>query len=118
MGARVAWTREIVLEAIRKRHANGLPLNYQAVVNDDEKLTGAARRYFGSWNAGLAAAGFDPAEIKRQARRDSPRLPTGTWTEEMVLEGIRRAAREGRDLSAHRMQTLLLRRLLMDRLLQ
>ncbi|MGE5584030.1 MAG: helix-turn-helix domain-containing protein [Bacillota bacterium] len=103
MGARIAWTREIVLEAVRKRHAGGLPINYQAVVIDDEKLTGAARRLFGSWNAALAAAGFSPEDVKREARK-SPGLPPGSWTEEMVLEGIRQAAREGQDLSAHRMQ--------------
>jgi len=93
MGTRTTWTQQSVLEAIRQRDASGLPINYQAVVNDDEKLTGAARRYFGSWNAALAAAGFDPEQIRRETRRDSPRLPAGTWTEEMVLEGIRRAAR-------------------------
>lgn len=103
MGTRVTWTPEAVIEAIRKRHAGGLPVNYQAVVKDDEKLTGAARRLFGSWNEALVAAGFDPEEIKREARQ-GPRLPHDSWTKEMVLEGIRRAAREGQDLSAHRMQ--------------
>lgn len=103
MSTRAAWTRESVIEAICKRHASSLPINYQAVVIDDEKLTGAARRLFGSWNAALAAAGFNPEDVKRGARK-SPRLPLGSWTEEAVLEGIRQAAREGRDLSAHRMQ--------------
>ncbi len=104
MRPRARWSPGAVLEAIRKRDADGLPLNYQAVVNDDEKLTGAARRLFGSWNAALAAAGFDPEEIKREVRREESRLPSGSWTEEMALEGIRQAAREGQDLSAHRMQ--------------
>ncbi len=104
MGTRVTWTREAVLEAIRNRDAAGLPVNYQAVVKDDEKLTGAARRICGSWNAALAAAGFDPEATKREARLAAPRLPAGSWTEDMVLDGIRQAAREGRDLSAHRMQ--------------
>lgn len=101
--ARVAWNPEMVIEAIRKRKADGLPINYQAVVQTDEKLTGAARRHFGSWNAALEAAGFDPAEIKKQAR-NGPHKPYGFWTKEDVIESIRRAAAEGQDLSAHRMQ--------------
>ncbi|MGE5594310.1 MAG: helix-turn-helix domain-containing protein [Betaproteobacteria bacterium] len=103
MSTRVTWTRESVIEAIRRRRADGLLINYQAAVRDDEKLTGAARRLFGSWNAALAAAGFDPETIKREARQ-GPKLPRDSWTKEMVIEGIRQAAREGQDLAAHRMQ--------------
>lgn len=103
MSTRVRWTRESVIEAIRRRRADHLPINYQAAVKDDEKLTGAARRLFGSWNEALTAAGFDAEEVKREARR-GPKLPRDSWTKEMVIEGIRQAARAGQDLAAHRMQ--------------
>jgi|GEM_PF-3140153 len=103
MSTRVRWTREAVVEAIRQRRADRLPINYQAVVKSDEKLAGAGRRLFGSWNEALAAAGFDAEEVKREARR-GPKLPRDSWTKEMVIEGIRRAAQEGQDLAAHRMQ--------------
>jgi DNA-binding XRE family transcriptional regulator len=103
---RQPWTVELVVERIRQRHAGGRPLNYSAVVADDEKLTGAARRLYGSWDGALAAAGFDPEEIKRDARcaAMATRLPPDTWTAEAVIDGIREAATAGADLSAHRMQ--------------
>ncbi|MDI6872117.1 MAG: helix-turn-helix domain-containing protein [Bacillota bacterium] len=103
---RTRWTSKAVLDAIRRRHADGRPLNYAAVVADDEKLTGAARRLFGSWDGALAAAGFDPEAIKREARcaAQANRVPPDTWTPEAVIDGIRQAATAGEDLSAHRMQ--------------
>ncbi|MGE5552810.1 MAG: homing endonuclease associated repeat-containing protein [Betaproteobacteria bacterium] len=103
---RIRWTPEAVLDAIRRRHTDGRPLNYAAVVAEDEKLTGAARRLYGSWNAALAAAGFDPEEIKREARSagQANRVPPDTWTPEAIIDGIRAAASAGEDLSAHRMQ--------------
>ncbi|HHW13515.1 MAG TPA: helix-turn-helix transcriptional regulator [Firmicutes bacterium] len=103
---RARWTPEAVLDAIRRHHAEGRPINYAAVVADDEKLTGAARRYYGSWDAALAAAGFDPLAIKREVRQMAAtnRVPDGTWTAEAVIDGIRQAATAGEDLSAHRMQ--------------
>lgn len=43
--------------AIQERRDRGLPLHYSAVVVHDELLAGAARRWFGSRNAALKAAG-------------------------------------------------------------
>ena len=95
------WSKELVIAAIRRRHAGGLPLNYQAVVCDNEKLAGAARRYFGSWDAALAAAGHDPDTIKRPT---GDRVPPGTWTPDGVLEQIRADVDAGLEISAHATQ--------------
>ncbi|MDI6871721.1 MAG: hypothetical protein QME79_10285 [Bacillota bacterium] len=74
---RLRWTREAVLAAIRRRHADGWPINYAAVVADDEKLTGAARRLFGSWSATLNLGGSpashnDPQYLLQMVQRPLP----------------------------------------------
>lgn len=98
---RTRWTDKLVIEAIRSRHAAGLPLNYQAVVQDDEKLSGAARRRFGSWDAALAAAGYEPAAIRRPRGEAVPR---GTWTPEVIIEQIQADVIAGLEISAHAAQ--------------
>ena len=98
---RQRWTRELVIRRILERQAHRLLLNYWAVVTDDEPLNGAARRYFGSWEAALQAAGIDPATVKNP--RDGHN-PPGTWTNERVLSAIQGHAARGADLAAHRMQ--------------
>ena len=54
------WTRQLVLEEIRRRKDRGLPLNSLAS-KQDPPLTGAAIRLFGSWRQALLAAGIDSA---------------------------------------------------------
>lgn len=95
---RQQWTDELVLEAIRARHAAGKPLTYMAAVREDEALTGAARKRFGSWPAALAAAGFDPAEHK------APRVARRRWDEVTVIREIQAAHAAGHDMDAHATQ--------------
>src|SRR5690625_4357358 len=99
---RIRWTPELVLQKIKERQAQNLPLNYSAVVADDERLTGAARRYHGNWNGALISAGIDP-ETVRYPRSDS--APRGTWTQDVIIEEIQKHATNGVDLAAHRMRT-------------
>ena len=51
------WTREKVLEEIRRWDAEGHPMNYRAVKLDYAALHHQARKYFKSWDAARAAAG-------------------------------------------------------------
>lgn len=96
------WTEARVIAAIRKRYAQDLPLNYQAVVGSDEALASAARRLFGGWDNALTVAGFDPDRIKQPKRQG--RLPPGSWTRERVIESIRADAEAGLPLSTHETQ--------------
>lgn len=99
---RIRWTPELVIEAIRRRHAEGKPLNTQAVIADgEERLCGAARRYFGSWQAALEAAGFD---YKKIARPKGEKLPAGTWSRERILKLARKRLEEGKDMAAGRVR--------------
>lgn len=99
--ARISWTAERVVELIRERQANGLALNYQSVVNDDEKLTGAARRLFGGWKQALEAAGI---ELQSAAPDRSHRRPPGYWDKARVLDELRTLQAKGIPLNAHSVQ--------------
>ena len=98
--ARERWTREKVIERIQARKAEGKPISYQAVVNDEEKLTGAARRLFGSWSKALEAAGFDPEKEKATWERKR------RWSKELILQRIKELYEHGENLSVHNVQKI------------
>ena len=52
------WSKEHVVEAIRLRHRQGLPI--ATIYRDDVNLYAAAKRYWRTWNRALRAAGFSP----------------------------------------------------------
>ncbi len=55
------WDQQVVVEAIRARHAKGRSLAASRV---DSDLASAAYFYFGSWEKAVTAAGFDYDEIR------------------------------------------------------
>jgi len=90
MDKRFRWSRERIIEEIRKLHEQGIPLNMASVRRVFPSLvaTACSPRYFGSWRSAVEAAGFrydDVLQIKR-------------WTKERVLEEIKRLRKEGADL--------------------
>lgn len=96
------WTKELVIKEIQERHSAGKPLNYSAVVADNEPLAGAARRLFGNWGKAVEAAGFDYEKIKQEARPKS--LPRGTWSKELIIQKIRERYTAGQSLNPHAVQ--------------
>ncbi|MBM4069904.1 MAG: hypothetical protein FJ271_13270 [Planctomycetes bacterium] len=58
------WTRKKLLEEIRRWGAEGHRLNYRAVASEYQALIHQARKYLGSWDRTLAAAG-----VARRSRR-------------------------------------------------
>ena len=76
---RISWSKEQVVEAIRLRHRQGLPI--ATIHRDDVNLYAAAKRYWGSWNQALHAAGFPP-----NRRR---------WSRSVVIQAIHDRARQG-----------------------
>ena len=100
---RRTWTAEVVVAAIQARAGQGLPCHYQAVAREDEGLSGAGRRYFGSWHAALEAAGLDPDVIRYPAVDKRPR---GFWSKERVVSLLRTHAAQGHALAAHTMDAL------------
>lgn len=100
---RRTWSQDAVVSAIQRRYDQGLPCNYQAVVREEEALSGAARRYFGNWAAALAAAGLAPDEIRYPAVE---KRPAGFWSEERVLTMLNEHAAAGHSLAAHAIDAL------------
>ncbi|MFA0759848.1 MAG: hypothetical protein KEFWMYNX_000293 [Candidatus Fervidibacter sp.] len=90
MAKRQRWSRERIVQEIRRLHAQGIPLNMASVRRVFPPLvaTACSRRYFGSWKAAIEAAGFDYDKVVRIKR----------WTPEEVLAEIRALYRQGADL--------------------
>jgi hypothetical protein len=80
------WTAATVLAAIRDREQQGLPL--KGIQRLDNSLASAAKRYFGSWNQALIAAGKDVIPRKTQS-----------WSKPRVLQLLRERHRKGRSLN-------------------
>jgi hypothetical protein len=76
--ARKVWTVQLVLEAIRARHQQGLSLAFKA----DRALSAAAKHRFGSWSKALATAGRPVRHYRR-------------WSQERVLEQLRCLHQQG-----------------------
>jgi hypothetical protein len=68
-----AWTRQQVIDAIRTRQQQGLPLS--ATWREDGMLYAVAKRTFDNWRRALEAAGY-------------PLQPPRIWTREQVLQEI------------------------------
>lgn len=64
---REPWTPEEVLREIRRKARAGEPLNARDV--SPYSLRRRGRVFFGSWDAALAAAGLDPAKIRKSKSR-------------------------------------------------
>lgn len=69
-----SWTKEKLIAAIQKRHADGHELCY--TWKEDTAMFGSAVHYFGNWQSALVAAGFEPARKER-------------WTKQRVVERLR-----------------------------
>jgi hypothetical protein len=66
------WTRKDILAAIKRRHREGKSLMASVINKEDCGLGGAARRYFGTWEEAVEAAGLDYSRInpfKDRSRR-------------------------------------------------
>ena len=81
------WSKERVIEHILARQRQGLAL--PKTWKEDRALHAAATRCFGGWQAALMAAG-----IKRTQG------PRRVWTRYIILEEIRKRARQGLSLKA------------------
>ena len=94
-------TKTHCIMGIRKRKRDGLPLNCAAVnggKHSNSSLSHAVMRNFGSWDAALSAAGFDPASIKL-------RQPSPYKTKKSCIVGIKKRKREGLALNSASIQT-------------
>jgi len=68
---RLAWDKAKIIAALRARQNDRLEMNYETVRESDRRLCDAMKRYFGSFDEALRAAGIDPATARSRARWDS-----------------------------------------------
>ncbi len=58
------WSREAVLEKIKKLHDDGETISSQAVQNNQKSLYMASLKRFGCWKKAVEAAGIDYAKVR------------------------------------------------------
>ena len=72
-GRKRVWSRELVLDEIRRWAAEGRRTNHRTVWQEYQTLTVQARKYYGSWDAARTAAGVPlhrgPAACRSRAGR-------------------------------------------------
>ena len=94
------WSKEKLLEEIKKRQSAGKSLAHNAVREEDQGLIYAAKKIFGrrGWNLALAEAGIDRLS-KRQVLIRGGKTTASTWSRESVVREIQRRHQEGLPLS-------------------
>ncbi len=65
--ARETWPDERIIREIRKRHKEGLPLNYQSMKMDAPRLLDAAIKHFDSWQTAVQNAGLNYRRLRKVA---------------------------------------------------
>jgi biotin operon repressor len=91
-----SWNKEQIIKTIQKLEQEGADLSFRAMMlSKYAPMVYAAIRenHFGSWRQALEAAGLPASEIYRYR----------SWTDEQILEEIRRLKKEGFDLSSKKM---------------
>ena len=83
------WDRNTIAAELKERYADREGLNSGSLQKEDPGLHAAAVRHFGSYDAALKAAGFDPNRL-RQRRR---------WTRVLVAQELKAFARKHRGLA-------------------
>jgi len=85
------WTAARVLREIRRRQRLGKELSYRAVQRHCPHLFFAAQHFFGIYRRAVEAAGIDYLSVSRRVLE--------YWTDEQILQELRRMQKDGEDLS-------------------
>jgi len=85
------WTRERILEEIRRLYKQGEDLSHSAAKRNHQYLVVVAidDRFFGSWRNAIEAAGIDYQEVSKHEY----------WSRERIIERIRELHAAGEPLS-------------------
>ena len=84
---RRTWSKERVVEAIQARQAQGLPIS--TIYCDDICLYAAGKRFWGTWNQALQAAGLPPHK-KRWSPRSVINAIVDRQRQGLPLHGVAR----------------------------
>lgn len=93
-----SWTQRKIIQQIRELYRRGESLSHDAVKQRYGSLVSAAssRRYFGSWEKAIRAAGLSYDRIRK----------IESWNRRKIIEKIQELDREGQDLNHSSMRRL------------
>ncbi len=81
------WNRQSVIKQLRRLCRSGYDLNAHINRTRDRRLYDATRHYFGSWRAGLAAAGINLAHVNKRGLRQLSAEAMILWLQERHQRG-------------------------------
>jgi hypothetical protein len=81
------WNRRSVISQLRRLCSSGYDLNAHLNRSRDPKLYDATRHYFGSWRAGLVAAGINLAHVNKRGLRQLTGEAMILWLHERHQRG-------------------------------
>ena len=90
------WTSERVVQELRERSTQGLPMSSIAVQKQNPSLYCAAKRRFTQWDSALEQAGLDPNKIRirRAPTSNSPRIRGAAAAVAAVVAEAKRPGRK------------------------
>lgn len=84
----MVWTKNEILNELRRLHKNGTDLSYNGLSTKLQSLVSASAYHFGSYRRAVEAAGIDYATVLRRPR----------WSKGRIIALIKAARRRGEDL--------------------
>lgn len=82
------WSKSAIKSELKKLHAAGVNLSYNALARRKQSLVSAGAYHFGSYRAAVEAAGIDYADVTRRPR----------WTKQLIIRVIKQARKKNQDL--------------------
>jgi hypothetical protein len=82
------WGEEKVIAAIKRRYRLKQPLNSNHIQTKEQRLYGAALKYFGGWAQAIAAAGLDYSKLRKKD-------PMRSWSKTAIVAEILRRVEQG-----------------------
>lgn len=83
------WTRQTIIEEIRRLHKASEDLNYSSVETNHLSLVRASAWHYGNWRRAVEEAGIDYESLSKYRR----------WSKERIVARIQQLYAEGHDLS-------------------
>lgn len=99
----IKWSKDLIIQNILELRKQGQPINNTAIIKINEKLVGAAIRYFGSWKNAIEACGINYDAVLKEAR-SAPQSPHGTWSEALIIHKLKSRLNQGLPINAHALQ--------------
>ncbi|HUB25309.1 MAG TPA: hypothetical protein VL992_07745 [Tepidisphaeraceae bacterium] len=84
----MTWTRQRILQELRRLHKKGQVLAYNSLARTKQDLVSAAAYHYGSYRRAVEQAGIDYADVLRRPR----------WTKARIVGLIRQAKKNGHAL--------------------